>query len=99
MQVTGECRGEKRKSECLQSSSPADGASDADITGDEAPEGVAKRQVQALGTPMEPLRFSSEEYVPKSRSDLLASLGLRNKEQARERKARTEAQHQKICPY
>ena len=99
MQVTGECPGEKRKSECLQSSSPADGASDADITGDEAPEGVAKRQVQALGTPMEPLRFSSEEYVPKARSDLLASLDLRNKEQARERKARTEAQHQKICPY
>ena len=100
MQVIGECPGDKRKSECLQQSSPSvDGALDGDIIGDEAPMVIPASHAQTLGTPLEPLRVALEAFVPQSRRALRESLKLRNKEQARERRSRTEAQLQKSCPY
>ena len=95
MAVVGECVGDKRKRECLVEPESASDSSQAPVGNPTPPAAVA----QQLGTPMEVPRSSVPAFVPQTREELLATLELRNKEQCQERKARTEAQHQKSCPY
>ena len=92
--VVGECPGDKRKSECLLDSQPA-----ADDTKELAHRPMDVVATQRLGTPMALPHVAVPFFVPQSRDELLQSLALRNKVQCAERKARTEAQHQKSCPY
>ena len=104
MLVVGECPGDKRKSEFLQQDSArADevpGEAEGSASGAAPMEiGLGQPQPQQLGTPLQPIRVAYQAFIPQSREDLLEPLKSRNKEQAFERKARTEAQHQKSCPY
>ena len=94
MAVVGECPGDKRKSDCLLDSGPAD-------TGKKSPadKPTAGEAAQQLGTPMALPLAAVPQFEPQSRDELLVSLALRNKQQCADRKARTEAQHQKSCPY
>ena len=92
MQIVGECPGDKRKSDCLNE----------EELGETAKQPVAAAECsgqQQLGTPTALLHVAIPTFVPQTRDDLLVSLALRNRKQCEERKARTEAQHQKSCPY
>ena len=94
MEVVGECSGDKRKSDCLREDEPIAAGKKNLVDQPAGQEGE-----QQLGTPMSLLHVPLPEYVPQTREELLESLALRNKKQCEDRKARTEAQHQKSCPY
>ena len=93
MAVVGECVGDKRKSDVLDDSEPVQAAKiPAAIL-------VPPQTSQSLGTPMQVPLQAVPAFVPQTRAELRESLALRNKQQCQERKARTEAQHQKSRPY
>ena len=58
-------------------------------------------EAQHLGTPLQPIGIgiAYEPFVPQSKDDLLEALKPRNKQQAQDKKFRTEAQHQKKFPF
>ena len=93
MAVVGECVGDKRKRDVLDVSEPVQAA--------KVPAAIpmAPETVQSLGAPMQVPLLAVPAFVPQTRAELLVPLALRNKQQCQERKSRTEAQHQKSCPY
>ena len=93
MAVVGECLGDKRKREALDESEAEQPAKAPLNTVESSQPG------QNLGTPMQVPLLAVPAFVPQSRAELRVALELRNKKQCEERKSRTEAQHQKSCPY
>ena len=94
MAVVGECVGDKRKSDCLLEPVPAGDSAEAP-----AAKSAAEDAGEQLGTPLSIPMLAVPAFVPQNRAELRVALALRNKQQCQERKSRTEAQHQKSCPY
>ena len=103
MQVVGQCPGDKRKRHDVQVAE-AEAEAEREVTEKKPRCGNASStamEAQHLGAPLQPIGIgiAQEPFVPQSREELLLGLKLQNKQQAQDRRSRTEAHHQKVCPY